>query len=450
MPLRLKYKKDLLNGDVFEQLMLLFLPVFLGYLLQQAYGFIDAIVLGKFVGKAGLAGVGGSATAIINVILNIIVGITASITVLVAQNYGKGDFQRVNNIIKTGFFLCFVFGGILTALVLLLSPLLLKLMNEPAESIQYSLIYLRLYAFSFIPYFIYQMGVYTLRGLGDNKRPNYFIMIIAVTKVGFDLLFAGVFRLGVFGTSLATFLSYLICAIAILLIFHLTPDIYRYSLKEFGYDSTEIKNILKMGIPFAIQNATYALPGIVLQTKLNNFGTDAVAAYSAYTHIDNVFWCYANTISTILITIVGQNYGNNNIARVKKIVYTAIKIEIVGSLFFGVVFNLFSQQILSLFLDDMDVIKIGISMLFVTSTKYLLHMFVGTIGSTCKGCGLVKFPSTTTIFTILILRTAFLLFYPHSNASDPLICFPLSWAATSAVYAIYFFTNKKFKGIKAA
>ena len=446
----MKIKKDLLNGDVFEQLMLLFFPVFFGYLLQQTYGFVDAIVLGKFVGKAGLAGVGGSATAIINVILNVIVGITASITVLVAQNYGKGDTERVNNIIKTGFFLCFSFGGILTAVILLFSPMLLNMMNEPAESIKYSLIYLRLYAFSFVPYFIYQMGVYTLRGLGDNKRPNYFILIIAVTKIGFDLLFAGVMKLGVFGTSLATFLSYLICAIVIILMFELTPDIYRFSLKQFGYDKEEIKNILKMGIPFAIQNATYALPGIVLQTKLNNFGTDAVAAYSAYTHIDNIFWCYANTVSTILITIVGQNYGNGNIARVKKIVYTAIKIEIFGSLFFGITFNLFSQQILSIFLNEMDVIKIGVSMLFVTSTKYLLHIFVGTIGSTCKGCGMVKFPSTTTIFTILIVRIAFLILYPHSNAADPLYCFPLSWAATSTVYAIYFFTNKKFKGIKAA
>ena len=78
--------KDVLNGNIYQQMLLFFFPVFMSYLLQQIYGFADSIILGRFVGKEGLASVGGSATAIINVILNLIAGMNSAVTVLVAQN----------------------------------------------------------------------------------------------------------------------------------------------------------------------------------------------------------------------------------------------------------------------------------------------------------------------------------------------------------------------------
>lgn len=447
--LRNKFKKDILNGNVFEQLLLLLFPVFLGYLLQQIYGFVDAMVLGKFAGKQALASVGGSATAIINVILNIISGMTTAVTVLVAQNYGKGDSRKVISAIRTGFFVAVCFGGLLTAIVLLSGPSLLKLMGEPLDSINTSLIYLRFYAAAFIPYFIYQTGICILRALGDNKRPNYFILITAVTKIAFDLLLAGVFKLGVLGTSCATFLSYLICAIATFIVFALTTDFYSFNIKDFGFETAELKAIFRMGTPFAIQNAAFAVPSLILQSKINQFGTDAIAAYSAYCQVDNLFWCYANAVSTAALTIVGQNYGNDNIARVRKTVYASMLTEICGSISFGAAFTFFGKELLSLFVNDVEVIEIGNMMLKVTATRYLLHMFVGTVGAACKGCGSGRFVAISSIFTILLTRVIFLIFYPHSLPSHPVYCFPISWIATSLLYSIYFFTNKKLKPTKA-
>ncbi|MBO4359034.1 MAG: MATE family efflux transporter [Erysipelotrichaceae bacterium] len=445
MLLRKRYKKDILNGNIFEQMMLLFFPVFLGYILQQIYGFADAMVLGRFVGKEALASVGGSATAIINVILNVIAGMTAAMTVAVAQNYGRGDSARVNSVIRTGFYIATVFGGIISIVVILASPALLTLMKEPAESIGTSLIYIRLYAAAFVPYFIYQSGICIFRALGDNKRPNYFIIITAVVKIALDFLLAGVFRLGVLGTSTATFLSYVVSAATVLTVFQLTPDIYRYSLKDFGYDKDDLKTIMKMGAPFAIQNATYALPGIIIQSKINTFGTDAIAAFSAYNHVDNLFWCYSNAVGTVTVTMAGQNYGSRNMKRVRKIGWTAVLIEETGVILYGVAFTVFRRALLSMFVNDADVIAIGASMMAVTSTKYFLHSFVGTTGSVCKGCGLSRFTSTVAVFTVLITRIAFLTFYPHVLPSDPLYCLPLSWGLTSIVYLLFFLTSKKLK-----
>ena len=441
-----RIEKDVLNGNIYQQMLLFFFPVFMAYLLQQIYGFADSMILGHFVGKQGLASVGGSATAIINVILNLVAGLNSAVTVLVAQNYGKRDEDKVNSVIKTGFYMAICVGLIIMVVMLILSPWLLDLMKQPIDSKATSLVYLRFYFVAMIPYFIYQTGLSILRALGDSKRPIYFILIIAVTKILFDLLFAGILKWGVFGTSLATFLSYLICAATILLIFKHTPDIYGYDLKkDFGYDKEELKNIFHIGVPFALQSVMFALPGTVMQSKINEFGTDAIAAYSAYNNVDNLFWCFANTISTSTITMTGQNYGAGKYRRVRRIALCAAVMEGVGALLFGLAFNLFGYGLLTLFSNDPAVLEIGMAMLKRVSSLYILYIFVGTVSSACKGCGMAKAPMVIALFSILFFRIFYLLAFHHESPVDVVFCLPLSWALTSVLSALYFYTNSKLK-----
>ncbi len=438
--------KDVLNGNIYQQMLLFFFPVFTSYLLQQIYGFADSIILGRFVGKEGLASVGGSATAIINVILNLVAGMNAAVTVLVAQNYGRRDDERVNRVIKTGFFTAVALGALIMTVMLVASPLLLDLMKQPADSRASSLIYLRFYFVSLVPYFVYQTGLSIMRAFGDNKRPVYFILIVAVTKILFDLLFAGIFKLGVFGTSLATLLSYLICAIAILFVFKHTPDVHGYDWKkDFGYDKEELKTIFSIGVPFALQSMTFAIPGTIMQSKINEFGTDTIAAYSAFNNVDNLFWCYVNTIGTSTITMTGQSYGAGKYRRVRQIAIRAALIEGCGALLFGWIFHMIGYELLRMFSTDPSVLEIGFAMLKRVSSLYILYCFVSTVASSCKGCGMARAPMVIALISILLFRTAYLLIGSFQSPLDVIFCLPLSWALNSIISAIYFFTNPKLK-----
>lgn len=60
---------DLLHGPVFSNMTRFFLPIMLGSLLQQLYSMVDAVVLGRLVGKTALAAVGGSDLVIINLVV---------------------------------------------------------------------------------------------------------------------------------------------------------------------------------------------------------------------------------------------------------------------------------------------------------------------------------------------------------------------------------------------
>ncbi|MBQ1483210.1 MAG: MATE family efflux transporter [Erysipelotrichaceae bacterium] len=435
-------RKDILNGKISQQMLLFLFPVFLGYLVQQLYGIVDSIVLGRLISKQALAAVGGSANSLINIILNFIGGITSAITVLVAQNYGRGNMEKVNQSAKTGVFLSIVLGLGISIALILIAPFWLDLMKEPADTRPLSLTYLYFYLASLSFYFVYQTGVCILRALGDSRRPLLFIGLTAVVKISLDLLFAGVFRLGVFGTSLATFLSHAICAFIILFIFDKTSDVYQRDFKDLSYNKEDVKKIFAIGLPFAVQSMMFAIPNAMIQFKINSFETDAVAAYSAYNSVDALFWCFSNALTTATITMASQNFGRGNLKRVRRTVLVSVFIDTVGAVCFGALFYFFGKHILTLFLKDPEPLSIATRMLKVIAFSYITYAPIDPLSAVFKSCGLTRAPLIIAVFTICLTRISYILFYPIADPVQAIFAFPLSWIITSAVYAVYYFSRK--------
>ena len=437
-----RWKKDILNGNIAQQLLLLIFPLFLGYLLQHFYGFVDNIILGRLISKEALAAVGGSASSLINIYLNFVGGITSAITVLVARSCGQGNMDKVNNSIRTGMFVSITIGAVLTAIMIPVSPYWLTLMHEPAETRSLSLTYLYIYFASIVFYFVYQTGISIFRAMGDSRRPLMMIGVTAASKILLDLLLAGVFKLGILGTSLATFLSHLICAVLVLYIFGKTDDIYYFSLKEFGYDKEDLKQIFMIGLPFAIQSMMFAIPNAVTQYKVNSFGTDAVAAYAAFGSIDGLFWCFSNAICTATITMTSQNFGSRNMKRVRKTLWTACLIELAGVFVYSTIFLLDGRQILRLFLKEENTLDIAQAMLTIIALSYPATIFVDIFSQIFKSCGLIRTPLLIAIFTVCGTRVAFILLYPITRPEQCVLTFTVSWIVTSCAYLVYYLCRK--------
>ena len=439
---KLYLQKDILNGKIGEQMIILLFPLFLGYLLQQLYSFVDNIVLGSLISKQALAAVGGSATSLINILLNFVGGITSAITVIVAQNYGRGDMKKVNRSVRTGIFVSIALGLILSIFLIFISPFWLKMMNEPSDTYKLSLTYMYLYFGSLTFYFVYQTGISILRALGDNRRPLMLIGITAVSKILLDLLFAGVFKMGVFGTSLATFLSHLICAGVVLFIFDRTHDVYQRPLKDMTHESEDIKQIFSIGIPFAVQSMMFAIPNAMIQFKINSFGTDAIAAYSAFNGVDALFWCFSNALTTATITLASQNFGRGNIARVRKVVGSSMIAELIGSASFGLIFYFCGRSILTLFLKEEAPLQIAEQMLKLVAVSYIIYCAIDPFSAVFKSCGMTKAPMIIAIFTICVSRILYLLFFPINDPLHAIIAFPLSWILTSIAHLGYYILRK--------
>jgi len=131
-----RHQTDFLEGVIWKELLLFFLPVFAGTIFQQLYNTVDAIVVGNFVGKEALAAVGGSTGPVINLLVGFVTGLSSGSTVVVAQYYGRRDWEGVKKGVNSGMYLAVVLGIILTAVGIWGAPGILRLLNVPDDIVK--------------------------------------------------------------------------------------------------------------------------------------------------------------------------------------------------------------------------------------------------------------------------------------------------------------------------
>ena len=132
----LRGEADLLHGPVLQNMLRFALPILAGTLLQQLYSMVDAVVVGQFVGKTALAAVGGSAVAIINLLLNFFVGLCSGAAIVVAQYYGAHDRENVSRAVHTAALLAVWVGAIMTVIGVCFAPGLVSALAPPEDTMQ--------------------------------------------------------------------------------------------------------------------------------------------------------------------------------------------------------------------------------------------------------------------------------------------------------------------------
>ncbi|MBO5371031.1 MAG: hypothetical protein J6B23_10205 [Clostridia bacterium] len=168
--------KDFTQGNIPKQLFWFTLPFMASNALQVLYSTVDMVVVGKYVGTAGLSAVSMS-SLILNFATMVCLGFSNGGQVMISQAIGSGKRQTLNNIIGTLFSMIMIFTIVLSAVFLFGRNLFLDLMNVPDESRAMALDYLIICSSGLIFTAGYNMVSAVLRGMGDSKRPFLFIGI---------------------------------------------------------------------------------------------------------------------------------------------------------------------------------------------------------------------------------------------------------------------------------
>ena len=237
-------KNEITSGIIWKQLLLFFFPILLGSFFQQLYNTIDAVIVGRFVGKNALAAVAGSSGMVINLLVNFFTGLTAGASVIVSQFFGSGDRKKVDDSIHTIYAFSIIGSVIMTLIGITAAPALLRLMNTPEELMSDSILYLRIYFAGIFFVFIYNTGAGLLRALGDSRRPLYCLMICCVINIVLDLLLIVGLGLGVAGAAIATLLSQGISAVIVTVFLMRQKDLCDFSLKEIRIHPKLLKSEL--------------------------------------------------------------------------------------------------------------------------------------------------------------------------------------------------------------
>lgn len=440
-------KNQITEGVIWKQLLFFFFPILLGTLFQQLYNTADTVVVGRFVGTQALAAVGGSTGQIVNLVVNFFVGLASGATVIIARYYGARDRIKLNNALHTAIALSIV-GGIVTGIAgILLTPSLLKMMNTPADVIEGSTMYLRIYFAGIIFVFIYNIGSGILRAVGDSKRPLYFLIVCCFLNIFLDILFVVYLKLGVKGAAFATVISQAVSALLVILSLTKSVDIYRLRPNKIRFYKSLLIAIITIGLPAGLQSVMYGISNIIIQTSLNSLGTETVAAHTAFAKIDAIYWMISGAFSVSIITFIGQNYGARKFDRMKKSIKVCLLMDLIASLLLTTVMFLAGPYLLRLFTSDQEVIEIGMQIIHIIAPSYALFIFIEILSSSLRGMGNVVVPMLMTCGGVCVLRILWIFIFvrTHLSVTTILMSYPISWGFTAVLFIIYFmFYQKKF------
>ena len=440
-------KNQITEGVIWKQLLFFFFPILLGTLFQQLYNTADTVVVGRFVGTQALAAVGGSTGQIVNLVVNFFVGLASGATVIVARYYGARDRIKLNNALHTAIALSIV-GSIVTGIAgILLTPSLLKMMNTPADVIEGSTMYLRIYFAGIIFVFVYNIGSGILRAVGDSKRPLYFLIVCCFLNIFLDILFVVYLKLGVKGAAFATVISQAVSALLVILSLTKSVDIYRLRPNKIRFYKSLLIAIITIGLPAGLQSVMYGISNIIIQTSLNSLGTETVAAHTAFAKIDAIYWMISSAFSVSIITFIGQNYGARKFDRMKKSIKVCLLMDLIASLLLTTVMLLAGPYLLRLFTSDQEVIEIGMQIIHIIAPSYALFIFIEILSSSLRGMGNVVVPMLMTCGGVCVLRILWIFIFvrTHLSVTTILMSYPISWGFTAVLFIIYFmFYQKKF------
>ena len=389
-------KMDLTQGPIFKSLIAFALPILLGTIITQLYNVADSVIVGKFVSDEALSAV--SSTSPIHTIVNLFFVSLSTGAVVIAQHMGAKDLKGVQKGIDTISFLVIVCGLFAMAAGLLSGPALLRALGTPPEILPDAVVYTNIIFIGMLGNLAYQMGSGVLRNMGDSKWPFYFLVFCSVLNVILDLFAVLALHLGVFGVAAATAFSQFVSAIGV--IFRINRGGYgvKVSLAGLKPDGEEMKRVLTIGIPAAIQNVGNSIAAVFVQTSVNYFGQNMISANAVVTKLDDLINIPVIALSAAVCTFVGQNMGAYRMDRLKKgINISILSLTVLGAFMLG--FIQLPQGILPrMFSDHPEVILMASEGLSIMSIQCLFHGTDRVLVNAMRGAGKSVVPMVTAQF----------------------------------------------------
>ena len=431
--------QNITEGVIWKQLLSFFFPILLGTFFQQMYNTVDTIVVGRFVGTQALAAVGATAP-MISLINGFFIGLSSGATVLVSQYCGANDRSGIRSALHTGVGLALCLGIFVTGLGILAGPEILRLTKTPETCMADAVLYTRVYFSGAMASMIYNMGAGILRAMGDSRRPTMFLIVTCFVNIALDILLVVVIPMGVMGAALATILAQAVSAVLVLITLMRLPEDIGLHFSAIRLQSRLIRRILIIGVPAGLQFVTFDFANLLIQSGINSFGSDLVAAFIAYSKADAISWMISGAFGVSITTFVGQNFGAQKYDRIRKSVWICLGMCMTTIATITWTIFLLRRQILGIFTADPAVIQLGAYVMMWTVPFNCILSPMEIFGGAMRGTGNSLQPTLITSICICLFRVLWLVLIVSRfhTLELLLVIYPVSWVLTSVVFtAIY-------------
>lgn len=431
---------NLTEGSVWQKLLVFFLPIAAGTIIQQLYNAVDGLIVGRFVGTNALAAVGGSSAQIINVLVGFFVAMTAGSSVIIGQIYGAGRREDLNRAIGSAVTVMALFGVALMALGLIISPGLLRLLNTPDETMEGAVLYLRIYFLGVPLLMVLNMESGILRAVGDSFHPFLFMIAGCVLNIVMDIVFVVVFGWGIAGVAVATVTAQAVNTALLTRQLARRDQEYRLTLRELGVKGVYLANMLRLGIPAGLQSSMYSLSNMTIQVAVNSLGTVVVASWAMSGKTDGFFWAISNAMGAAITSFIAQNYGAGRTDRVRQCVKQGLIMHFTVTIVVSAALMITAIPVLRLLTPDEAVVETTYRVMSYFVPFYFTWVLVEVLSAVLRGAGDVVYPVVIIGIGICLFRVIWILtvFAHFGTLLSLCLSYTASWTLTSIALVIYY------------
>ena len=437
-------KTDMTVGSPIRHIVVFMIPLLVGNTFQQLYNMVDTVIVGRYLGVDSLAAV-GSAGSLIFLINGFAIGLTAGFSIIISQHYGAAAYESVKRDFAAAIVMGMIGVAVLTVISVCFSRQMPVLMQTPAGILSEADQYLKLIYGGMAATMLFNLLSNALRAIGDSRMPLIFLVVSCVANIILDILFISAFGMGVTGAALATVLAQLLSVVCCVFYIAKHVEVLHPVRESFHFDWGDVRKQIKMGGSMGFQSSIISIGGILVQTSLNRLGAIYVASYTAASKIESIVHMPLISFGLTMATYVGQNYGANDLDRIRKGVRQCLILSVVFSLVTGVALILFGYHLAGIFvpgetkmMENAQIfLNISGGLLFVLAILYVIRYSL-------QGLGQSMIPTVAGIMELIMRATAALAMSKVWGFTGICWANPLAWIGACIPLCIaYVVTIKK-------
>ncbi len=365
-----KKTMDMTSGPVLSQLTKFAIPVLLGMVFQKIYNFADAYIVGHYLGDEALAAV-SICGVVMFMLFSINAGITTGVGVVISQFFGANKPEEMKKAFVASVYVAAGVVAVATCVGVITAEPVLRLMQTSDELLPNAKVYLMIIYGGCIGTMLYNFCAAALRAVGNSVVPLVFLIISSVLNIVLDILFVAVIPMGVAGAALATVLAQLISGVFCMIYMKKILEFVRVKHGEWKPQKALVKEVLRYGVPAALQMSIITIGDMVLQAVINTYGTAMIVAYGVCLKVEGIGWDIVCSFGTAVGTFTGQNIGAGNLKRVRQGVRNAYVLNIIGCGIYGVMIAVLAPHIMGIFTETPEAIRLGVEYMRIFACFFL-------------------------------------------------------------------------------
>ena len=435
---------NLTEGKIWKVMLKFVLPIFFGTLFQSLYTTIDTIIIGRFAGKDAFAAI-ESVLNFQRLPITFFVGLSSGATIIISQYFGAERKEDISKASHTAILFAIVGGLLLSVLSCILSPFFIRLIKVPEEIFYQAQIYTIICFSGIVASMIYNIGSGILRALGDSKTPFYILIVSNILNIILDLILVVVFNLGVIGVGMATLIAQIASAILIFIILLRTKLDCKIYINKIRFYKKYLKEIFRLGLPIGVQSVLYPISNTVIQSSINTFGVNSIAAWAISGKLDFLIWTVSDAFSVAISTFVAQNYGAKKHQRARDGIKIALSMSMVAIFVISFILYFYNKPLAYFLIKDKNIVDLTSQVIHLIAPLYFIYVIGDVLSGAIRGTGNTLHPMVINIFGICICRILWIFLIVPLNPTFFMVLygFIVSWIITALMYIVYVIYKRK-------